>query len=134
GDGDLGRWMQWLLTAQVHGYRRRYRGSGHVWQGCFQAFPLAADEHLLTVLRYVERNPLRANLVARAEAWLWSSLPRWHQPRRLPWLEAGPVPRPPPWLELVELPHTAAELASLRRAAGRGCPYGDAAWVQQTAR
>jgi putative transposase len=33
GDDDLGRWMQWLLTAHVHGYRKRYRGSGHVWRG-----------------------------------------------------------------------------------------------------
>jgi putative transposase len=43
-----------------------YRGSGHVWQGRFKAFPIALDEHLLMVLRYVERNPLRAGLVARA--------------------------------------------------------------------
>ena len=51
--------MQWLLTARVHGYRKRYRGSGHVWQGRFKAFPIEQDEHLLTMLRYVERNALR---------------------------------------------------------------------------
>jgi len=28
----------------------------------------------MTVLRYVERNPLRANLVETADAWRWSSL------------------------------------------------------------
>jgi putative transposase len=33
GDEDQGRWMQWLLTAHVHGYRKRYQGSGHVWRG-----------------------------------------------------------------------------------------------------
>src|SRR5436305_11956337 len=27
GEGDMGRWMQWLLTTHVHGYRKRYRGS-----------------------------------------------------------------------------------------------------------
>jgi REP element-mobilizing transposase RayT len=32
-DDQLGPWMQWLLTAHVHGYRKRYGGSGHVWQG-----------------------------------------------------------------------------------------------------
>jgi REP element-mobilizing transposase RayT len=72
-DGDLSLWMQWLLTTQAHGYRMRYRGSGHVWQGRFKSFPIEEDEHLLTVLRYVERNPLRAGLVGRAEEWLWSS-------------------------------------------------------------
>jgi putative transposase len=50
-DGDLSKWMQWLLTAHVHGYRKRYRGSGHVWQGRFKAFPIEEDDHLLNVLR-----------------------------------------------------------------------------------
>jgi putative transposase len=76
-DDDLGPWMQWLLTAHVHGYRQRYRGSGHVWQGRFKAFPIEQDEHLRTVLRYVERNPVRAGLTPRAEDWPSSSLPEW---------------------------------------------------------
>jgi len=90
GDNDLGPWMQWLLTAHVHGYRKRYRGSGHVWQGRFKAFPIEQDDRLRTVLRYVERNPVRAGLVARAELWPWSSLRDWLQPPLLPWLDPGP--------------------------------------------
>jgi len=39
---------------------------GHIWQGRFKAFPIQEDSHLLTVLRYVERNPVRAGLVRRA--------------------------------------------------------------------
>jgi putative transposase len=66
-DRDLGRWMQWLLTAHVRRYHQHYRSSGHVWQGRFKAFPIEQDDHLLTVLRYIERNPLRAGLVERAE-------------------------------------------------------------------
>ncbi len=65
-DGDLSRFMQWLLTAHVRRYHRHYHGSGHVWQGRFKAFPIQQDAHLLTVLRYVERNALRAGLVKRA--------------------------------------------------------------------
>jgi putative transposase len=125
--------MQWLLTAHVHGYRRRYRGSGHVWQGRFKAFPIEQDDHLLTVLRYVERNPLRANLVARAEDWPWSSLPIWLQSPLLPWLDAGPVPRQPSWLEYVQMPHSEDELTALRRSVERGAPYGSSAWVERTA-
>ena len=49
-------------------------GSGPLYQGRFKSFPIQRDEHLLTVLRYVERNPLRAGLVTRAEAWNWSGL------------------------------------------------------------
>jgi len=74
GDGDLGRWMHWLLTAHVRRYQRHYHSTGHAWQGRFKAFPIQEDEHLLVVLRYIERNPLRAGLVERAEEWSWSSL------------------------------------------------------------
>jgi len=64
-DGDLSRWMQWVLTAHVRRYHRHYGSSGHVWQGRFKAFPIQADGHLLTVLRYIERNPVRAGLGGR---------------------------------------------------------------------
>src|SRR5436190_20483948 len=47
-DGDLGRWMQWLLTAHVRRYHQHYKTSGHVWQGRFKAFPIEQDAHLLT--------------------------------------------------------------------------------------
>ena len=57
-DGDLSRWMQWLMTSHVRRYHRHYDSSGHVWQGRFKAFPIQSDEHLLTVMRYVERNPV----------------------------------------------------------------------------
>ncbi|MGA9925826.1 MAG: transposase, partial [Isosphaeraceae bacterium] len=67
-DGDLSRWMHWLLTAHVRRYQRHYHATGHVWQGRFKAFPIQDDDHLLVVLRYVERNPLHAGLVGRAEA------------------------------------------------------------------
>ena len=53
-DGDLGRWMQWLLTAHARRYHRHYGTTGHVWQGRFKAFPIEDDDHLLTALRHVE--------------------------------------------------------------------------------
>ena len=133
GDGDLGPWMQWLLTAHVHGYRKRYGGSGHVWQGRFKAFPIEVDEHFRTVLRYVERNPLRAGLVERAEDWAWSSLRLWLHPPLLPWLDVGPVPRHPGWREYVQVPHSEAELAALRRSVERSSPFGSPGWVERTA-
>jgi len=89
-DGDLSEWMGWLLTAHVRRYHQHYHSSGHVWQGRFRAFPIQEDEHLLTVLRYIERNALRANLVPRAETWAWSSL-RWLQePSAMPFLHPAP--------------------------------------------
>ena len=68
-DGELSAFMKWVMNAHVRRYHGHYHSSGHIWQGRFNAFPIEHDDHLLTVLRYVERNPLRANLVERAEDW-----------------------------------------------------------------
>jgi putative transposase len=48
-------------------------GTGHLYQGRFKSFPIQTDGHLLTVMRYVERNPVRADFVELAEDWQWSS-------------------------------------------------------------
>lgn len=45
---------------------------GHLWQGRFASVVLD-EAHLLAAVRYVERNPVRAGLVASAEQWPWSS-------------------------------------------------------------
>ncbi len=75
-------------------YKKHYHGSGHIWQGRFKSFPIAEDDHLLTVLRYAERNPLRANLVKRAEQWEWSSARHWQEPAGRPsYLISGTVRR-----------------------------------------
>jgi putative transposase len=86
---------------------------------------------LLTVLRYVERNPVRAGLAARAQDWPWSSAapPRFGSPS----LDAGPVPRPLGWLEQVNTAQTEAEVEALRECVRRRRPYGDSAWAEQVA-
>ena len=133
-DGDLGRWMQRLMTAHVRRYHRHHGTDGHVWQGRFKAFPIQQDEYLLVALRYVERNPLRANLVKRAEEWPWSSLKWWGSDRAPGFLAAAPIERPADWRGRVNRPDNAAELAALRRCANRGTPLGAPAWVEAIAK
>jgi putative transposase len=66
-----------VVFRRVHGRYAQYlnvrRGrSGHLWQNRF--FSCALDgNHLSVALRYVERNPVRAGLVAEAESYTWSS-------------------------------------------------------------
>ena len=132
-DGDLGRWVQWLLMAHARRYHRHYRTSGHVWQGRFKAFPIQDDDHLRTVVRYVERNALRAELVARAEDWKWSSLPRWVCRDPILW-RGKPEVRDRFWLARVNKPLSDGDLHRLRVSAERGRPFGDEAWVRETAR
>ena len=105
-----------------------------MYQGRFKSFPVQADDHFLTLCRYVERNALRANLVARAEQWRWSSL--WHRCHAtgVPWLHEWPVPAPEGWVDKVNQAETAGELAALRGSVVRGAPYGDELWQAQTAK
>lgn len=129
-DDHLGRWMHWLMTSHVRRYLTHYQTSGHVWQGRYKAFPIQADEHLVSVLRYVERNPLRANLVRNAEDWRWSSLAK--NPDG-PALDPGPVPRSRRWREFVNKPISEGEARSLQLSIQRDRPFGSESWVNSTA-
>ncbi len=138
-DGDLSRWMHRVQNTHVRRYHQHYHRSGHIWQGRFKAFPIECDEHLLTVLRYVERNPVRANLVACAEEWLWSSARHWtaagkEAANRPSFLETGPVARPHDWLAWVNQALTAGELEALRHSVIRGVPFGSPTWTKRTAK
>ena len=131
-DGDLGRWMRRLLTTHAKRYHLHYGTSGHVWQGRFKAFPIQDDGHLVTVLPYVERNPLRAELVGRAEPWKWSSLAGRLAGDPELWLEE-PAPHDPAWLERVNEPLSAGDLARLRESVARERPFGADDWTRRTA-
>jgi putative transposase len=137
-DGELTAFTRWLTHTHTMRWHTHYHtaGSGHLYQGRFKSFPIQVDEHFLTVVRYVERNALRANLVARAQAWRWSSLFRRLHPQTLPALALSPwpVPCPADVLRWIQAPLTEAEMAALRRAVHRGSPYGSETWQKATAR
>lgn len=135
-DGDLSRWVQWLLTTHVRRYHGRYQSSGHVWQGRSRTFPIQQDEHLLSVIRYVERNPVRAKSipVRKPQRWPWSSIGKPPAGIEVPKLHAPPVPRGADWLDYVNQPQTEAEVLALRESVRRGRPYGTDRWTRSTAR
>ncbi len=134
----LSRFMQWVSmthTQRWHAHRHS-AGRGHLYQSRFKSFPVQGDSHFLRVCRYVERNPVRANLVDRAERWRWGSLAvRLDKVGELhgklaPW----PTRRPSDWVERVNEPQDERELAALRRSVARGSPFGSSAWTITTAK
>ncbi len=133
--GDFVRWVTGTHTMRYHAHYHT-SGEGHVYQGRYKSFPIQDDAHFYTVCRYVERNALRAALVASAEQWRWSSLWRWLQhpepdPKLLsPW----PIARLPNWVTRVNVALSEKELSAVRRSVARGCPLGDPAWVESAAR
>ena len=139
-DDVLQPMLHWLTLTHTQRHRAAHRtvGDGHLYQGRYRSFPVATDDHLLIVLRYVERNPVRAGLVRYATDWAWSSAaPTVADSAPPPKLSPWPVDRPEKWLEFVDQPLTSAEesdqLHKLHRAARRGSPFGAADWALVTA-
>jgi len=133
-DDELARFMAWLTATHSKRWHawRGTNGTGHVCQKRYKAFPVSNDTHFLRACRYVERNALRADLVARAEDWNWSSLAQRAGRRSAVSLTEWPVTRPSDWLELVQLP-VMDETQELRQAVRRSSPYGPATWRVQIA-
>jgi putative transposase len=131
-NGELSRFVGWLSlthTQRWHAHRHSI-GTGHLYQGRFKSFPIQEDEHFFAVVRYVERNALRAGLVRRAEQWRWSSLYHWVHgtaaEKKL--LSAWPLPHKRGWVDLVNAPQTTAELQAVQRSIQRGNPFGSQGW------
>ena len=137
-DGQLTAFMRWLTLTHAQRWKHAHAavGHGHLYQGRFKTFPIQRTERLLTVLRYVERNPLRAKLVRAAEDWPWGSCAvRLRLSHELyPLLADWPVERPHKWLQWVNTPQTPQEEAAVQEHIRRGRPWGDEAWVRDTAK
>ena len=56
-----------LLTGYVGGFNRRHRRAGHLFQNRFKSILVEDDPYLLSLVRYIHLNPLRAGLVGTIE-------------------------------------------------------------------
>ena len=130
---SISRIVQSLLVSHTQRYHRFHRSSGHVWQGRFKSPVIQDDEHLLTVLRYIEANPLRAEMVQRVEEYSWSSFASHGAGRHDPLLAtvasyealaAYPAVRQRRWSAYIHQQPEEAELTAIRRSSETGLPYG----------
>lgn len=137
-DDQVTEFFRRLTVTHTMRWHAHYQtgGTGHLYQGRFKSFPVQNDEHLLSVMRYVERNPLRANLVERAEDWQWGSA--WVRQQKqttadtwLAPLQDPPLPRQ--WRAWVNKPQTEAEANAIRHCIRRGAPLGSEAWGRGSA-
>jgi REP-associated tyrosine transposase len=124
-------------SIRLHGqyaefFNARYGLVGHLWQGRFRS-SVMDEHHLLNGVRYVERNPVRAGLVQRAEDYPWSSAAAHCGLRQDPLISDDlPLLRDVPdwssWLAGVE---SDEELRRMRECAERCYPVGSEAFVRR---
>jgi putative transposase len=72
-EGNLSQGMRQLNGVYTQSMNRKYRRTGHVFQGRYKAILVEKDSYLLELARYVVLNPLRAQMINDIADWPWSS-------------------------------------------------------------
>lgn len=134
-DGEMSDFFRWLALTHAARWHEAHgtKGTGHVYAGRFKSFPVQDGAHLRTMLRYVERNPVRAGIVEHAADYRWGSAhvrQSADAPDALRAIVAArwPFRRPEDWSSWVDQPQTAAEEVAARLCITRGRPFGDEKW------
>jgi putative transposase len=131
---DFFRWLTHTHTMRWHVYHKT-SGTGHLYQGRFKSFPIESNHHLLCVLRYVERNPVRAKLCQKAEHWRFGSAWRsaQHDLSLTSHLSPWPIQKPKNWAAWVNSMPSPAETEAIQKCAIKSSPYGTEKWISQSA-
>jgi len=82
----LPRIMQNLGFRYTQYFNRRYKKTGHLFQGRYKALLVDADSYLLELVRYIHLNPNRAGMVEQPESYPWSGHRAYLGLESLPWL------------------------------------------------
>ncbi len=74
--------MKRLGSAYAYWYNQKYGRTGHLFQGRFHSEPVNVDEYLLTALRYIHQNPVRAGIAPDCASYPWSSYHDYMKPEK----------------------------------------------------
>jgi putative transposase len=137
-DGDLSQFMKWITVTHSHRWHGAHGtvGCGHLYQGRYKSFPVQSNSYYLTLMRYVECNPLKAGLVEKAGQWPWSSLAiRTGNADKPITLSDGPLELPKQWQRLVNNVSAVDGkiVAKIEKSIERGSPLGDDDWMLKAA-
>jgi len=131
-DGDVQAFMGWLTKTQTLRWHASHGtiGHGHLYQGRYKSFIVNTDEYYLTLMRYIEQNPLRAHLVNRTEEWKWgSAYRRYHgtaEQKHI--LDTWRVSEPAAYQKELNVLQKEDILSEVRNAITKGVPLGGASW------
>ncbi len=71
--GAVSRMMQSLGRVYVRYFNHTYQRSGTLWEGRYKSCLVESESYLLHLYRYIELNPVRANMVSQPDDYSWSS-------------------------------------------------------------
>lgn len=71
--GNISKAMHYLNVSYTVYFNRRYKRSGHLFQGRYKSIVIEKDSYLISVSRYIHLNPVRAGIVKKPEEYKWSS-------------------------------------------------------------
>ena len=80
----ISRIMSRIGTSFSWRYNRKYNRSGHVFQGRYGSECVEDNSYLLTVVRYIHNNPVKAKMVRAPEDYRWSSIQAYYGNREYP--------------------------------------------------
>jgi len=128
---SLGKCLHGITFRYAQYYNQKYGRTGRLWQNRYFSCPVDKDEYLWAVVRYIERNPVRASMAKRAEDWEWSSA-RTHIKGK-----GSKIPKLSDWLEETErseyrrFVNEEGSEDEIRRATSTGRPLGSMGFVER---
>ncbi len=134
-DGDLTAFMQRVSnshTRKVHAITKT-NGSGHLYQGRYKSFLVESNEYLLTLIKYVERNPVRAKLTKKCQDWQWGSAHKrllgTESKNKI--LDNPPIDLPLQYSSWINTTEDMKTVELIRSSVIKGMPYGKDSWVEK---
>lgn len=72
-EGNISRCMRHLNSIYTQRYNRRHKYDGQLFRGRYKSVLVSNDSHLLQLVRYIHKNPVKAGIVKNPEEYPWSS-------------------------------------------------------------
>jgi len=113
---NIPRFIHWAMTCFAGYSHRQHQTSGHLWQARYKSFPVDNERYLVAALRYIEGNPVRAELVPSCIDWPWSSARAHLESRYAEFVEPPPILLPRDWVKFVDTPLTVNEMKIMKKA------------------
>lgn len=132
-DGDLSQFVARLTNTHVKQYQVKNSliGMGHLYQGRYKSFLIEDGQYFYTVLRYVERNALKAKLCERAEDWQWgSAFLRAKGGSKI--LAPLPIDLPARYFADLNMPLCVSDEEAVECSENRSTPFASIDWQEKT--